>query len=99
VAKNFKSFWLAFGLQHLAFRGSQQPAQREQLTNHASYQGPFLAQNQGHFAEKRGSRPKYFALFFAFFRFCGILSATSYCVATRSGDPTPPKKIVPKTLP
>jgi hypothetical protein len=52
----------------------------------------FLAENQGHIAEKRGSHEKYFALFFAFFRFLRILSIASRCLSTTSGAQDPPKK-------
>jgi hypothetical protein len=71
----------------------------QQLTNDASWQGLFLAENRGHFAEKQGSPGIYFALFFAFSRFFGIVSVAIRCVSGTSGDQDPPKKIVPENLP
>jgi hypothetical protein len=62
-------------------------------------QGFFWAEKQGHFAEKRGFHGNYFALFFVFFTFFRISSAATLCLPTTSAAPTPPKKIVPKTLP
>jgi hypothetical protein len=50
-------------------------------------------------AEKPGSDRKYFALLHAFFRFFGVFSVASSCLSMTTGDPTPSKKIVPKTLP
>jgi hypothetical protein len=60
---------------------------------------PFLLKNKGRFAEKQGSGENYFAYFFPFFPFFGILHIATHCLSTATGDPTPPKKIVPKTLP
>jgi hypothetical protein len=76
-----------------------QVLQRQQLANHPSFQGQFLDEKQGHFAEKQGSHGNYFAHFFEFFRFFGNFSVASHCLSTTSGNPTPLKKIMPKTLP
>jgi len=68
----------------------------QQLTNYASYQGLFLAEKRGPFAEKQGSHRNYFSLFLVFFRFSGLFLVPSLCLSSTNGDPTPSKKIVPE---
>jgi hypothetical protein len=67
----------------------RQPAQPKPLANS-------LPQIPSVLAEKRGFPDKYFTLFFAFSLFFGSLSDASHCLSTTSGDPAPPRKIVPK---
>jgi len=86
-------------LNYLHLFSRAEEAGNKQLTNDVPDQGLFLAEKGGHFAEKPGSHGNYFALFFAFFRFFAIFCVASHCLSTTSGRPTPPKKIVPKTLP
>jgi hypothetical protein len=50
-------------------------------------------------AEKPGSHGNYFALFSRFSAFSGFFSVASHCLPTTSGNPIPPKKIIPKILP
>jgi hypothetical protein len=64
----------------------------QELTN-------FAPQNPAVLEEQRGYRANYFALFFAFFRFSRVFPVATRYIATTSSDPTPPKKIMPKTLP
>jgi hypothetical protein len=88
-----------YGQANVCTNRQSQIVEYEQLTEYASFHGPFLPQKEGHFAENQGSHGNYFALFFVFFRFFGIFPVATHCLSTTSADPTPPKKIMPKTLP
>jgi hypothetical protein len=59
----------------------------------------FCPKNRGFLQKNRGPTEIILHFFSCFFQFLGILPVANPCFSMTNANPTPPKKIVPETLP